>query len=160
MENEEGRLKNLSDLATARAEKLKKEFEMKVNSIKDKIRELQNQKLGILKGRISKQEAVQLMVGDLKNGRQTWIMEKFIIPNLRTYQSQYRSLKDLNHLKVHQLANSEWISFIYNWISDEMIIEASKALEDGPTEKERRSKIEGFDREIEKLARELENILE
>ena len=156
---EDRRLTELEAQAEVRAEKLKREFESRVNGIKEKIRGLQNQRFGVLKGRISKQEAVRMMKEDLRKGREQFIMEKFVIPNLRTYQSQFRPLQNLDHLAIHQLGETAWIRFIYNWISEEMVDEASKFLDEGPTEKERNTKLEGIEGEIKKATKELEELL-
>ena len=152
-------LKRLEEAAAQKVKKLNEEFQGKINLLKERIAGLEHQKLQIKNGKISKGEAIQRMKEDLQKGFEAWIMERIIRPNLSSYQMQYRALKDFDHLKVHQLANTEWLSFIYSWIQPEMIDQASSTLEEGPDEKTRNEKIKRLDEEISKAEREMENLL-
>lgn len=160
MGNDESRLQKLEDLAVTRAETLKREFEAKVSKIKDRIRSLENEKRSIEKGKISKEETILRLKEDLENGRKQWVMENFVLPTARTYQSQVRSLQNLDHLRIHEFGGGQGIMrFIYSWITPGMIDEAAKTLEDGPSLRERESKIEELNRQIGKAEEELEKLL-
>lgn len=153
-------LTRLEQEATAKAKRLAEEFQGKVDSLKNRIGDVERQKLGVKNGRISKAEAIDRMKSDLRKGFDSWIMEKFVGSNLRTYQSgHFRPLQNFDHLKVHQLSNAEWLNFIFAWVTPEMVDRASEELEEGPDEKTRMAKIAQLDAEISKLERELENLL-
>jgi hypothetical protein len=152
--------KELKQEAATKAKRMHEEVMQKADLIDEKIAGLEREKLATQNGCVSKAEAVQRMKADLKMGFDTFIMEKFVEPNLRTYQSgHFRPLHNFDHLKVHQLAGAEWLFFIFAWVTEAMVDQASKKLEEGPTEAERRKKIEEIDREIAKAEKELEALL-
>jgi len=152
-------LKRLEVAAELRVKRLAEEFSQKINALKDQIATLEQKKLGIIKGRISRAEAIEKMKQDLMEGEKNFVLERFVRPNLASYQMGYRTLSSLDHLKVHQLANAEWIGFIYHWITPEMIDSVGKDLPDGPNEKERNEKIKQLDREIQQVERQMEEVL-
>ncbi len=161
MENEEG-LEKLSERIAAQTKRLAAELEEKINPLRDRIRILAAQRRGIEKGRISKAEAVQKMKEDLEKGRKEYFME-FVRVNLSAYQQgggQFRPLQNLDHIRTHQMADSSgYLKFLFSWITGEMVDEVSQFLEEGPTEKERKTKIEAINREIEKAEKEMEALL-
>lgn len=154
------KFKQLEIQAAEKARRLASEFQEKTDSLKNRIGELEKEKAKIRDGRVSKAEAIQRMKEDLKKGFDFWIMEKFIKPNLSTYQSgHYRPLHDFDHLKIHQLANTEWLFFLFSWIDPAWLDEGAKNLEEGPDLKTRMEKIKQLDAEILKTEKELEELL-
>jgi hypothetical protein len=138
--------KELKQEAATKAKRMHEEVMQKADLIDEKIAGLEREKLATQNGCVSKAEAVQRMKADLKMGFDTFIMEKFVEPNLRTYQSgHFRPLHNFDHLKVHQLAGAEWLFFIFGWVTPEMVDQAAGKLEEG----EKRSR-----RLIEKLRRQ------
>jgi hypothetical protein len=154
------KFKQLEIAAEAKARRLASEFQEKTDSLKNRIGELEREKVKIRDGRVSKAEAVQRMKEDLKKGFDFWIMEKFIKPNLNTYQSgHYRPLHDFDHLKVHQLANTEWLFFLFSWVDPAWVDQAAESFEEGPDQKQRAKAIADLDKKIEEAEKELEGLL-
>ncbi len=152
-------LKRLEAEAEARAKRLADEFSQKINGLKDQIGALEIKKLQIQKGRISKAEAMEAMLGDLQEGYEAWV-GKFLTAHLRTYQQRIRTLKDLDHIRTHFMQGLDWLGFLlFSSIRPEMVNQAAATLDEGPSAKERARKIEEFDKEIRELEKQMEGLL-
>lgn len=155
------KFKQLEIEAEAKARRLASEFQRKVDSLKERIGALEQEKTKIRDGKVSLSEGVTRMKQDLKKGFDEWVKSKFIEPSLRTYASgHFRPFISFDHMKTHLLHNTEWLFFIFAWISPTMVDEVAGGLEwDGPDEKTRTEKIKQLDGEISKTEKELENLL-
>ncbi len=155
-------LARLEQEAEAKAERMKREFEERVRSVKDRIGLLENRKRGILKGRISKREATEFFKQDLEEGRKKWV-EDFLRAHLATYQQQVRTFANLDHLRAHILDGGglAWFAFtLFSLIDDEMISRASANLEEGPGRAEREKAIAELDKQIQLAEKEMRALLE
>jgi hypothetical protein len=158
-EEQNDRLTKLEDAAALRAKRVAEEFQQKVNSVRDQIRELQRQRKGVVAGKISKLETLEKFREDLKKGRDEWV-KGFLRGHLAAYQRQVLTFQNLDHIRVHSMEGLTWFGFVlFSSITDEMIVEAAKELDEGLTQKERETKIAEFDKQINQLVKEMEGLL-
>lgn len=158
-EEQNDRLTKLEDAAALRAKRVAEEFQQKVNSVRDQIRELQRQRKGVVAGKISKAEALGKFREDLKKGREDWV-KSFLRGHLAAYQRQVSTFQNLDHLRVHAMEGLTWFGFVlFSSITDGMIEEAAQELDEGPAQKERETKIAEFDKQINQLVKELESLV-
>lgn len=160
METDQERLSRLTQRAKDYAEKRAEELQSKVASLRARIEKLHDEKSSIERGLISKAEAIYRAKAALEKGKREFFIKEFLTPHLRSAQQQKLGFLDPATLQVHYLERQLW-RFVFTWINASMIEEAGEGLEDdGPPEKERKAKIEGLNREIQKLEKEIEGLLE
>jgi len=147
--------------AKAKAKRMADEFQMKVDGLKERISALEREKTTVRDGKVSLTEGVERMKQDLKRGFDQWVRGKFIEPVLRTYASgHYRPFENYEHMKTHLLHNTEWLFFIFGWVTPGMVDEVAAGLEwDGPSLRERETKIADLDKQINQLVKEMESLL-
>ena len=158
-EEQNDRLMKLEDEVALRARRVAEEFQAKVNRVRDQIRELQRQRNGIIRGKISRAETLEKFGEDLKKGRDNFV-KSFLRGHLASYQRQTPTFQNLDHIRVHSMEGLTWFGFVlFSSITDQMVEAAVKELDEGPTQKDRETRIAELDKQINGLMKEAEGLL-